>query len=225
MNHAEIPSSQLNWDWRLLATAALILLSILGVSVLSHGSPVVLRKALREFPQTMGVWRAGPDEPIDAETQKILGATDLLNRSYSDEMNRQGVGLFVAFFSSQRKGGAIHSPKNCLPGSGWEPVKGAIIPVTIPSPGKTVEINEYVIQNGLKREVVLYWYQSQGRVIASEYTAKFCLIWDAIRKNRTDGALVRIVSPVVNGDEDHALELAKSFVQESFPHLAESLPN
>lgn len=218
-------SSQPNWDWRLLATAALLVLSIAGSSILSHGSPVVLRKDLSEFPQTLGVWRAGPDEPIDAETQKVLSATDLLNRFYADPASRRVVGLFVAFFSSQRKGGAIHSPKNCLPGSGWEPVRSGTIQLTVPNSGKTVEVNEYVIQNGLKEEVVLYWYQSQGRTIASEYTAKICLIWDAVRRNRTDGSLVRIISPVINGDETAARELAKSFAQDSFVQLQEYLPN
>ncbi len=208
----------------MLATLALILIAIVSSSILSHGSPVVLPKQLADFPRMLGNWQAGPDDKIDARTLEVLAATDTLSRPYFNSANRRVVSVFVAFFASQRKGGAIHSPKNCLPGSGWEPVKGSVIPIAIPSTGKTVEVNEYVVQNGLKKQVVLYWYQSQGRIIASEYTAKICLIWDAIRRNRTDGALVRIVSPVVD-DENGALESARSFVQDSFLKFTESLPN
>lgn len=224
MDRTNSPSLQPSASWRLLVTAALILLSLLASTLLSHGAPILLHRMLAEFPRTVDTWVGGPDQTIDAGTREMLNATDLLLRNYVDSTNRGGVNLFVAFFSSQRKGGTIHSPKNCLPGSGWEPLKSTVIPITVPGSGKTLEVNEYIIQNGLKKQVVLYWYQSQGRIIASEYTAKLCLIWDAIRRNRTDGALVRVISPVID-DENRALETAKSFVQASFLQLTESLPN
>jgi EpsI family protein len=86
-------------------------------------------------------------------------------------------------------------------------------------------VNDYIIQNGSDKQVVLYWYQSQGRIIASEYSAKIYLVRDASMRNRTDGALVRVVSPVLQGDEGAALEKAKSFANELFPSLSEYIPN
>lgn len=222
--HTKDTSLPRKGDWRLWITLALLLAAITGSKVLSHGASVNLQRKLADFPRVLGTWQGGPDDKIDVRALEVLAATDTLSRSYVNPSTGNRVGLFVAFFSSQRKGGAIHSPKNCLPGSGWEPVKSAMIPITIPKLGKTVDVNEYVIQNGLHKQVVLYWYQSQGRTIASEYTAKMCLIWDAIRRNRTDGSLVRIITPVVD-NEDRALETAKAFVQESFAELTASLPN
>ena len=224
MEPLNIPSFQLKRDWRLLVTLAMILLAILGSSLLSHGSPVVMRKSLATFPQKLYRW-TGIDVPINAETLEVLRATDTVNRAYLDLTNQRRIDLFVGFFSSQRKGGAIHSPKNCLPGSGWEPIKSDILLIRLMGSGKTIEVNQYIIQNGVNKQLVLYWYQSQGRTIASEYTAKICLIWDAIRRNRTDGALVRVISPIVNDDERGAVEEATSFVQASFSQLTESLPN
>lgn len=223
MEPLNTPSFQLKRDWRLVFTFALILLAILGSSLLSHGSPVVMRRNLSTFPQQLDRW-TGIDVPIDARSLEVLRATDTLNRAYSDGKNQRRVDLFVGFFSSQRKGGAIHSPKNCLPGAGWEPIKSEIRPIQLRGDRKPIEVNQYIIQNGLNKQLVLYWYQSQGRTIASEYTAKICLIWDAIRRNRTDGALVRIISPITNDDERGAVDEATSFVQASFSQLSQSLP-
>jgi EpsI family protein len=178
---------------------------------------------MADFPQNFGKWQ-GMDFPIDNETRQVLGATDLLNRVYSSPQ-RDSVSLFVAFFSSQRKGGAIHSPKNCLPGAGWWVSKNDTITVDIPGRPQPVKVNQYIIQKDLDKQVVLYWYQSQGRVIASEYSAKFYLVWDALKNNRTDGALVRVIAPIRNGDEAAARLEAESFVQTTFPPLTEYIPN
>ncbi len=211
-------------DWRLVVTLALIFASAVGLNALSHGAPVTLPQSLAEFPRTLDAWQ-GADLPIDARVVEELGATDLINREYRDARTNHSLGLFVAFFSSQQKGGTIHSPKNCLPGAGWSVVEGSTIPISVPGHAETLMVNQYVIQKDQNKQVVLYWYQSQGRVIASEYSAKFYLMWDALRNNRSDGALVRIVSPVRNGDQRAALEQAVAFAQESFPQLNRYLPN
>jgi EpsI family protein len=218
------PSSPVSRDWRLAVTLSLLVVAIVASAVLSHGAPVMLPRKLADFPRAIGNWQGGTDDVFDARTLEILSATDTLSRPYANPLTHNAVGLFIGFFASQRKGGAIHSPKNCLPGSGWDAVSGTIVPITIPRLGETVEVNKYVVQNGLKKQIVLYWYQSQGRIIASEYTAKICLIWDAVRRNRTDGALVRVVVPV-SKDEETAFQTAQAFVQDSFPELVSSLPN
>jgi len=211
-------------DWRLLVTLGLILASTLGLAILSHGAPVALHRKLAEFPQILGGWK-GVDYPIEDRVVEVLGATDLLNRVYLDPVRKSQVGLFVGFFSSQQKGGAIHSPKNCLPGAGWSVLEGSTVPLVVPDRPQPVVISRYIIQNGLNRQLVLYWYQSQGRVIANEYAAKFYLIWDAVRRNRTDGALVRVITPILDGNEADAMAQAESFVQGAFPLLTEYLPN
>ena len=215
--------SPVNWDWRFLLTTGLILGSLVGLDSLSHGAPPLLPKKLADFPQMAGNWK-GVDVPLEEGVEEVLGATDLLSRIYVGPQERNNLGLFVAFFASQRKGGAIHSPKNCLPGAGWSVVSGNIIPISMPGYPEPVMVNRYVVQKGRDKQVVLYWYQSQGRIVASEYSAKMYLIWDAATRNRTDGALVRVVSPVIGGDETAALKRAVSFIQEIAPPLQSYLP-
>jgi EpsI family protein len=132
--------------------------------------------------------------------------------------------LFVAYFSTQRTGKAPHSPKNCLPGSGWEPSREDYLTVEVPGMPQPIEVNRYIVAKGENQSVVLYWYQSQHRVIASEYEAKFWTVTDAIRYNRTDTALVRVVVPIVAGNEDAAQDLAVEFVRTFFQPLKNHLP-
>jgi EpsI family protein len=125
----------------------------------------------------------------------------------------------------------MHSPLNCLPGAGWEPVSKAPLSVAVPgaspdAPDPEIVINRYVIQKGIDRELVLYWYQSHGRVVASEYWGKFYLVRDAVRLNRTDGALVRVIAPIVGDDgEGRAEATAVQFIQTLFPALSGYLPD
>jgi EpsI family protein len=120
---------------------------------------------------------------------------------------------------------------NCLPAAGWEPVVKDYIDVPVISSegvGQTISINRYVIEKGLSRSVVLYWYQSHGRVIANEYQSKILMVIDAVRLNRTDAALVRVVSPILGPgvEAEHAAsQLAVDFVKTTFPLLEKYLPS
>src|SRR4029077_16516881 len=133
---------------------------------------------------------------------------------------------------SQRQGDTMHSPLNCLPGAGWTPVQNDRLALRVPTGSGTmggqaerpIEINRYVIEKGLDRQVVLYWYQSHGRVVASEYWGKIYMVLDAIRSNRTDGALIRIPAPIVSSEAD-AEQRAIGFAQELFPFLGRYLPS
>jgi EpsI family protein len=172
-------------------------------------------------PAQFGDWRLLQEAAVDKETEDVLQADDLLNRVYGS--GRQQAGLFVAAFRTQRTGKAPHSPKNCLPGSGWEPLTSgtAAVEVGLSAP---IEVNRYVISHGNQRAVVLYWYQSRDRVIASEYKAKFWTVADAIRLNRTDTALVRVLVPVAGRDEEGATKTAYAFVRSFFGTLKSYLP-
>ena len=107
--------------------------------------------------------------------------------------------LYIGYYTSQKNGDTIHSPKNCLPGAGWDPIHSEYIAIAIPGDRKIV-VNEYVIQQNQDQELVFYWYRGRGRVIASEYAGKFWMMADAITRKRTDGALVRLITPMSDGE-------------------------
>jgi EpsI family protein len=185
------------------------------------------RLPFAQFPAQMGEWRKGQELAIDAEVLAILGVDDYLSRTYFTP-DRSGVGLYVGYYESQKQGDTIHSPLNCLPGAGWEPLSNSVIQVPIAGPPGTpaqIGVNRYIIQKGLDRQLVLYWYQAHGRVVASEYWGKFYLIADAVRLNRTDAALVRVISPIIGDQgEQQAETIGVRFVQTLFPALTNFLP-
>jgi EpsI family protein len=132
--------------------------------------------------------------------------------------------LFVAYFQSQRTGVWVHSPKHCLPGAGWIPVSSSVIQMRFAGRAEAVPVNRHVVAKGDAKGVVLYWYEGRGRVYASEYLAKLYLVADAIRLNRTDVALVRVVAPVIQDDEEGAGKMAEQFAREVFPFLRPLIP-
>jgi EpsI family protein len=188
----------------------------------------VARTAFATFPMMLADWRAMDDPPLSDDVLKVLGVDDYLSRVYQ-RSDGAAVGLYMGFYGSQRQGDTIHSPLNCLPGAGWEPVhEGRLTISNVDGAGRDATVNRYVVQKGLERQLVLYWYHSHGRVVASEYTNKALLIHDAIRMNRSDGALVRVIAPIPVGAADDgaaAQQLAESFVRVLFPQLPAYLPS
>jgi EpsI family protein len=189
----------------------------------SHGEPTNLPENLHALPYTIGdpAW-TGTEHPLDSRVARSVAVTDYTNRVYSNDAG-QRIQLYVGYYASQRTGDTVHSPKNCLPGSGWDPVRSGYASIPL-SNGRAVVVNEYVIQRDADKELVFYWYQGRGRVIASEYDGKFWMVVDAISHNRTDGSLVRVITPI-DGDEAKARERLISFTQNLFPHLDRLLPS
>ena len=192
---------------------------------LSRGENVPVLQPLSGFSTEIGPWRMEREMQHDKDTLDVLRADDLLSRAYVDAGRAQLATLFVAFFRTQRAGQAPHSPKNCLPGNGWMPMIDQVIPVSIAGQPEPIHINKYLIARGEEKSVVLYWYQTHNRVVASEYTAKFFLVVDSIRLNRSDTALVRVVVPVARNDEQAASDTAIRFVQDLFKPLKAYLPS
>lgn len=186
----------------------------------------VARTTFDTFPRQIGGWQSIVDPPMDEDVLKVLGVDDYLSRVYYTR--EAAVGLYMGFYGSQRQGDTIHSPLNCLPGAGWEPVsQGRLLISNADGQGRDITVNRYVVQKGLERQLVLYWYQSHGRVVASEYTSKLYLIHDAIRLNRTDGSMVRVIAPIKIGATDNgaaAERVAEEFVRALFPLLPAYLP-
>jgi EpsI family protein len=162
------------------------------------------------------------DWPLDQNTIDVLGMTDYVNRGYFSGSQGQ-VGLFVGYFRSQRTGVSIHSPKNCLPGSGWQPEQSAIYQLPLDD-GREVPVNLYIVRKGLEEQLVLYWYQAHGRVVASEYWGKFYLVYDALRLNRTDAALIRITAPIDHGNEEQARSRAIAFAKQIIHDIDQIIP-
>ena len=180
-------------------------------------------RPLSSFPRAMGSWAMTQDYPIEPETLEVLKADDTMSREYARTDAAEKAGLFIAFFKTQRFGQAPHSPKNCLPGSGWQPTRDTKLPVTVPGRETPIVVNEYVVERGEYKSLVLYWYQSHNRVIASEFAAKFWLVVDAIRHQRSDTALVRTIVPVQESVET-AEATAVHFVQSMYPEVIRQLP-
>lgn len=209
----------------LRSAAFLLSLILLGEAAAYHWMPKTERefaaRPLKEFPAVIDGWRMVSDSEIDPEVQRVLRADDTLNRLYVREGTPVTVSLFVAFFRSQTTGVAPHSPKNCLPGSGYAPVDSGTILVQDAS-GRFAEVNRYVVSRGDARSLVLYWYQTPARIVASEFAAKFWLVADSLRYRRSDTSLVRLVVPMTDGiDSERA---AIEFASVLLPRLTGFLP-
>ncbi len=203
--------------------SAVLILQAIGFYALPAGRDVVLRQPLETLPARMGDWTMVRETPMDPEVNKVLRADATLNRDYVSSTRQVAANLFVAYFQSQRHGQSPHSPQHCMPGAGWAPESLGFVDFTVG--GRTYRINRYVLAKGSERNVVLYWYRSNGRVIASEYAAKMYLVADAIRYNRTDAALVRTVVRIPeNGSVEAATEVGKDFIRAYFEPLQQCLP-
>lgn len=215
-------SPHLSW-LRILPVA--LLLAGTGALLFARNQVEIIppRTPLSSFPGHIGNWM-GADVPINEDVLRALGPGEFLSRIYQRSPGGDYVSLFVAYFPSQRTGDTIHSPRNCLPGSGWTPIASGRISLQ-GGAGKSITVNRYVIAKGLEHQFVLYWYQAHGRVTPSEYWAKIYLVTDAVRINRTDGALVRIVTPIPPAEwEDGAQQTAVSFAEKILPILSAYIP-
>jgi EpsI family protein len=199
---------------------------------------------LRLMPQTFdspafGLWTS-QEFPLDDDTLAVLGKGDFLNRVYTTQQSISNpsadglapnniptppVSLFIGYFATQRTGQTMHSPQHCLPGAGWTFDSQQYVDIKDVN-GKNYKVGEYVISNGETRQFVIYWYQAHGRSVPNEYFAKLYMVADAIRTNRTDGALVRVITPVMpNEPLDVAKNRAVHFTQQMAPYLPRFIPN
>lgn len=207
------------WTVVLMLAATAVLLHRRGTS-----ERLIVGEPLSNIPDTISGW-SGVDQRIDPEALEVLGHGDFLSRIYSVDENTPPVGLFIGFFASQRTGSTIHSPKNCLPGAGWAFESSDTVSLRDAN-GIPHRVGEYVIADGGQKQFVIYWYQAHGRSVASEYMAKIYLIADAIRMNRSDGALVRVITPIESaGGKSSARARAEAFAIQLMPSLPRFIPD
>jgi len=206
-----------------LTRALIVALLLVGAGTAVHVATVrevpVTRAALTTLPLDIDGWQGRDAAPFADDIVATLGVDDYVNRQYI--RNGMPIAVYVGYYASQRSGDTIHSPQNCLPGAGWLPVSSGVH--RIARGDSTVTVNRYEIAKGINRQVVLYWYQGRGRVVAGEYANKAWLMLDAARYGRSSGGLVRLIGPVVT-TPDAALAELSSFAERLLPVLPEYLP-
>jgi len=208
---------------RVMVSGALLLGAFLFLHLRSAGEAVPIRKPLDSLPTVLGGWQARQGTILEADIVNVLKVNDYVMRHYVDGSGRS-VWLYVGYWATQRKGADIHSPKNCLPAGGWEPVEASRLTIVLPAPSAPITVNRYLVQKDREMQVVLYWYQSHGRATASEVAAKIELVRSAMAHNRTDGALVR-VSSHVSGSVEETTDRLVEYVRTLHPLLHEYLPD
>lgn len=215
-----------------------LLLFVTALILRSRGDTdrVVASEPLSLMPETIGSWTA-QDLPIADDVLAVLGKGEFLNRVYTSskpiDISQTSepvaanlpIGLFIGYFPTQRTGQSIHSPQNCLPGAGWTFDSRRYLTLKDVN-GKSFRVGEYQISNGETRQFVIYWYQAHGRSIPNEYVARAYMVADAIRMNRTDGALVRVITQIAPTETvADARQRAVRFTSLMEPMLPRFIPN
>jgi EpsI family protein len=174
---------------------------LLGCALVFHGTrdqvAVPLAGSLSSVLDHVDGYRI-QDQQVGEEERRVAGMTDYVARVYWRPDSTIGFTTYVGYYDQQTQGKSMHSPKNCLPGAGWEVLRPGTATVRDAS-GEHV-VNRYLLKNGTAQAVVYYWYQGRGRVVASEYTVKWDLLRDAALKGHTEEALVRVIIPVAPAD-------------------------
>jgi EpsI family protein len=203
---------------------AILLGATTGMAYLSHGESTPPAKPLSQFPVRVAGYTQIIEWPLDNDTLDVLKVTDYVNRGYwQPGMNQDLMTVFIAYFRSQRTGATIHSPKNCLPGAGWNPVHSSIYQMQLDD-GRKVPINLYILRKGLDEQLVLYWYQAHGRIVASEFWGKYYLVKDALLLNRTDAALIRVTVPIQHDDVQESQARAVAFAKQITTDVDQIIP-
>ncbi len=205
---------------RAFTATFLMIITAVYLNYLSHGEAVPPSKQFSSFPKQIEEWH-GEVSYFDASVYEILGVDDSILISF-DGPDKKQVQVYVGYYQSQREGDLIHSPKNCMPGSGWEITSTSIEEVT--AGGRNFNVIKLLLEKGLHKQVVFYWFQSRGRYISSEYWQKIYLILDAVFQNRTDGSFVRLIAPIDSRGEPFTTDYLKSFTSQLIPILNQYLP-
>ena len=177
------------------------------------------------FPRQIGDW-SGSTSLLDTNVERVLGASDYLNATYSAPGEPASVNMFVAFYDRQTDGTGIHSPEVCLPVGGWEifSLKPHAVDFTATGYG-LFEVNRAVIQKGLSKQLVYYWFEQRGKRMVNDFRAKLSVVYDGLTMGRTDGALIRYVTPIWEGETEADAEARLiRFITQSLPPLPRFVP-
>lgn len=183
--------------------------------------PVLLDRPLKEFPMAVGDWKMVRKDTFSQAILDVLRPTDYLSRTYTDSA-RNIVTLYVGYHGGRKQDGGIHSPRNCLPGSGWFLDSHRLVPVEMQS-GEDIEVVNSVMSKGTTTISFYYWFQVRGTVLTDEYSLKLAEVWNSLVAQRKDAAFVRISMNVRDGvDVD---EVIHRFVRDFYPTVQSRLPS
>ena len=210
--------------WAVLA----MLLATLGLSqfLQQRAEIAPARAAFAEFPMNLGPW-AGRRQALDQAYVEALKFEDYILADYTRAGGESQVNFYSAYYASQRKGESIHSPRSCLPGGGWEIQSLQTVELKLgPGAGDRLRVNRALAQKGGDRQLVYYWFSQRGRNITDEYMAKWYLLWDALTRNRSDGALLRATTRVPLYEDAAAAEKRViDFLAAAQPQLRRFVPD
>ncbi len=206
---------------RTITIIVIMLSTSLLLGFLSNPEITKPSKSFDAFPLKFGKWQ-GIKSNLDQEIYRILGVEDYILADYRSSQG-ESVNLYIGFYQSQKEGDLIHSPKNCMPGAGWNITDTSIETINFSNNGSK-NVIKLLIQKGSEKQLVLYWFQSRGRIISSEYMQKIWLVIDSITKHRTDGSFVRLTSKIISNEKE-SLKLLKEFAKKIYPSLNEYIPS
>lgn len=203
-------------SFRFGIVTVLMLATAIGLHAHSNGDI----KHVGSLPFRIDGW-TGKDRIISQEELDILGPGEYFQRDYENENQPQPINVYIPYFPSQKAGDTIHSPDHCLLGAGWFPISQEVIQLTRLD-GSSIPIKRYVVTKSGQRQLVLYWFQAHGRVVASEWQAKYYLVSDSIRLNRSDGGMVRLMTPILDGESPDAAQVRMMKLVSQFLPLLDS---
>jgi exosortase D (VPLPA-CTERM-specific) len=206
------------------ALAMLVVATMVVAALPPRVETPIERKDLAQFPMILGTWRGTPDR-LDTIYLDVLKVDDYILADFTGP-DKRPVNFYVAYYASQRKGESAHSPRSCIPGGGWKiasltqrEIDGAAVG------DRPLRVNRVLIRKGDAEQLVYYWFQQRGRIVTNEYLVKWYLFWDALTRNRTDGALVRLVTKVDSTKPEDADAQLSAFARSIGTQLAEYIPD
>jgi EpsI family protein len=206
---------------RTITIVLIILITAVLLGFLSNPEIIKPNKPFDTFPLEFGKWQ-GVKSRFDQKIYDILGVEDSILANYRSPQG-DSINLYIGFYQSQKEGDLIHSPKNCMPGGGWNITETSIETINFTN-NDSQNVIKLLLQKGSEKQIVLYWFQSRGRIISSEYMQKIWLVIDSITKHRTDGSFVRFITTVTKNEKE-SLELLKEFAKKIYPTLNEYIPS
>lgn len=207
----------------MLLSSAIMILGFMALTRLGVHGTIPPHLPLSRFPDRIGNW-TGVRLPMDKKTQMLLNADSYTSVLYTDRPGMPGLLLFSIYYDRQTPEKNIHSPANCLPSSGWAILSHRVASLHLNGPSQPpVNVNVNVIQKGLDKQLVLYWYEERGHLFANEYRGRLYLIKDALLLHRSDGALVRVSMPVRHSVQD-AFRTETRFLKTLAPLLPRYIP-
>lgn len=205
---------------RILGISIIIALFAGYLHLFPFHEEIPLKKRFAEFPLQWQGW-SGRDFYFDEVVLDKLRVSEYISRDYRKGDHR--VGLYIGYYGTQREGAQIHSPKHCLPGSGWQLASERVREMDVDKVGK-VRFVEAVYQKGGTKEVFIYWYQMKGAYITNEYLLKMTMVTHSLRYRRNDAAFIRLSAPVTSSVEATTAEM-EGFMREFLPLLSDYLPS